>query len=101
MTLNLFLCAVALACSIAMLTRTNESKALVLTAVVATGVLMLMQLGILYVKVNEIRLLAWALTAGIGVYLFMKSHERIAGSLATAMVFASSIPLGRGTGLIS
>ena len=99
MTLNLFLCLVALGASIAMLTRVHQ-KPVALTAVVATGVLVLMQLGIVYVKMNEIRLLAWALICGIGVYLFLKTQERTSAALSSAMIFASSIPLGRLTGLI-
>lgn len=99
MALHQVLALVAVVCS-ALLCTSRESRSIAIAGVVAASLCLLLQLGVIAIRLDYARLALWIAAAAIGSVMLFRQSTRNGGALAGIMVFACSIPVGRGIGLV-
>ena len=100
MTLNLALALVAAAAALFFIRETIH-RLYAIGAIVAALLVVLLQLHLVIIRFEQVRLLAWAVIAVLGTVLLFRQTSRNGGAAATAMVFSSAIPLARIFGFIA
>ena len=99
MATNLFLAFVALGCAL-LLARSAENRRFGIIAAILTGVLVLLQMGFLVIRIDSVRMIAWAAVAVLAGVLLSRQHSREGGALSTGLLFAAALPLGRAMGFL-
>lgn len=99
MALNQVLAVVAVVCSVLLCT-SRDSRSVAIAGVVAASLCLLLQLGIVAIRVDSARLALWVAATAIGVVILSRQTTRNGGALAGIMVFACAIPISRSLGLV-